>query len=112
MTEHHDWEITVEEYKKRLDSGEEIYLLDIREPHESKIASIGGVLIPMSELPERMSELPEDKNTEIIVYCRTGNRSHHVTLYLKENAGYKNVKNLIGGIYAWHDRIDPAVSKY
>ncbi len=112
MTEHHDWEITVEEYKKRLDSGEEIYLLDIREPHESKIASIGGVLIPMSELPERMSELPEDKNTEIIVYCRTGNRSHHVTLYLKENAGYKNVKNLIGGIYAWHDRIDPEVSKY
>lgn len=112
MTEHHDWEITVEEYKKRLDSGEEIYLLDIREPHESKIASIGGVLIPMSELPERMSELPEDKNTEIIVYCRTGNRSHHVTLYLKENAGYKNVKNLIGGIYAWHDRIDPEVRKY
>ncbi len=112
MTEHHEWEITVEEYKKRIDAGEEIFLLDVREPHESKIASIGGVLIPMSELPERMNELPQDKNTEIVVYCRTGNRSHHVTLYLKENAGYKNAKNLLGGIYAWHDSIDPEVRKY
>lgn len=112
MTEHNDWEITVEEYKNRTEAGEEIFLLDVREPYESQIASIGGLLIPMGELPGRLNELPKDKNTEIIVYCRTGNRSHHVTLYLKENAGYKNVKNLIGGIYAWHDRIDPEVSKY
>ncbi|MBN8583453.1 MAG: molybdopterin-synthase adenylyltransferase MoeB [Ignavibacteria bacterium] len=112
MTEHNEWEITVEEYKQRVDSGEKVYLLDIREPHERDISHIGGVLIPMSELPERMNELPQDKDTEIIVYCRTGNRSHHVTLYLKDNIGYSNVKNLLGGIHAWHDRIDPEVKKY
>lgn len=112
MTEHNEWEITVEEYKQRVDKGEKVYLLDIREPHERDISNIGGVLIPMSELPERMNELPEDKDTEIIVYCRTGNRSHHVTLYLKDNIGYNNVKNLLGGIHAWHDRIDPEVKKY
>ncbi len=112
MTEHNEWEITVEEYKQRVDKGEKVYLLDIREPHERDISNIGGVLIPMSELPERMNELPEDKDTEIIVYCRTGNRSHHVTLYLKDNIGYSNVKNLLGGIQAWHDRIDPEVKKY
>ncbi len=112
MTEHNEWEITVEEYKKRIESGEEIFLLDIREPHERDISHIGGLLVPMSELPERMDELPEDKNTEIIVYCRTGNRSHHVTLFLKDNAGYTNVKNMLGGIHAWHDRIDPEVKKY
>ena len=112
MTEHNEWEITVEEYKKRIDSGEEIFLLDIREAHERDISHIGGLLVPMSELPERMDELPEDKHTEIIVYCRTGNRSHHVTLFLKDNAGYTNVKNMLGGIHAWHDRIDPEVKKY
>ncbi len=112
MSEYSEWEITVEEYKERLDKGEKIFLLDIREPHEVKIANIGGYLIPMSELPERMNELPEDKNEEIIVYCRTGNRSHHVMLYLKDNAGYTKVKNLIGGIHAWHDKIDQNVTKY
>lgn len=112
MPEYHEWEITVEEYKKRLDAGEKIFLLDVREPYESNVASIGGVLIPMNELPERINELPKDKNSEIVVYCRTGSRSHHVTLYLKENAGYTNVKNLLGGIYAWHDRIDPEIKKY
>ena len=112
MTEHNEWEITVEEYKQRIDSGEKVFLLDIREPHERDISNIGGVLIPMSELPERMNELPEDKDTEIIVYCRTGNRSHHVTLYLKDNVGYTKVKNMLGGIHAWHDRIDPEVKKY
>lgn len=112
MTDHNEMEITVEEYKKRIDAGENIFLLDVREKYESNIASIGGVLIPMSQLPERIDELPADKNTEIIVYCRTGNRSHHVTLFLRDNAGYKNVKNLLGGIYAWHDRIDPEIQKY
>lgn len=112
MTEHNEWEITVEEYKQRIDKGDKVFLLDIREPHERDISNIGGVLVPMSELPERMNELPEDKDTEIIVYCRTGNRSHHVTLYLKDNVGYSNVKNLLGGIHAWHDRIDPEVKKY
>ncbi len=112
MTEHTQWEITVEEYKQRIDSGDKPFLLDIREPHETKIASIGGYLIPMSDLPQRINELPEDKAQEIIVYCKTGNRSHHVTMYLKDEAGYTNVKNLLGGIHAWHDKINPEVKKY
>lgn len=112
MSEHTEWEITVEEYKERLDNGETPYLLDIREPHEVQIATIGGLLIPMSELPQRMNELPEDKNEEIIVYCRTGNRSHHVMMFLKDEAGFKKVKNLLGGIHAWHDKIDPEIKKY
>lgn len=112
MTEHTQWEITVEEYKQRLDSGDKPFLLDIRETHESIIASLGGHLIPMSELPERITELPEDKTQEIIVYCRTGNRSHHVMMYLKDEMGYANVKNLLGGIHAWHDKIDAEVKKY
>ncbi|MEO8512249.1 MAG: molybdopterin-synthase adenylyltransferase MoeB [Ignavibacteria bacterium] len=112
MSDHSEWEITVEEYKARLDKGETPYLLDIREPFEKEVANIGGYLIPMSELPQRLSELPEDKDKEIIVYCRTGNRSHHVTKYLIDEAGYTNVKNLLGGIHAWHDLIDPEVKKY
>lgn len=105
-------EITVEEYKKRIDSGEEIFLLDVREYVESGIASIGGALIPMSELRDRLSELPDDKNEEIVVYCRTGNRSHHAAVYLREEAGFTNVKNLLGGIYAWNEKIDPSIRKY
>jgi sulfur-carrier protein adenylyltransferase/sulfurtransferase len=105
-------EITVEEYKQRIDAGEEIFLLDIREFVESSIASIGGVLIPMSELRDRLHELPADKNEEIIVYCRTGNRSHHAAAYLREEAGFANVKNLLGGIYAWNEKIDPNIQKY
>jgi molybdopterin/thiamine biosynthesis adenylyltransferase/rhodanese-related sulfurtransferase len=105
-------EISVEEYKRRIDSGDLPYLLDVREQYESDIASIGGHLIPMSELRDRMDELPENKNAEIIVYCRTGNRSHHAMMYLKDEGGYTNVKNLLGGIHAWHDRIDSSVTKY
>jgi adenylyltransferase/sulfurtransferase len=112
MSEHSEWEITVEEYKARIDNGEKLFLLDVREPHEVQISTIGGKLIPMSELPQRMNELPEDKETEIIVYCRTGNRSHHVMMFLKDEAGFKKVKNLLGGIHAWHDNIDPEVKKY
>ena len=105
-------EITVEEYKQRIDAGEEIFLLDVREFVESSIASIGGVLIPMSELRDRLHELPADKNVEIIVYCRTGNRSHHAAAYLREEEGFTNVKNLLGGIYAWNEKIDPNILKY
>ncbi len=105
-------EITVEEYKARLDSGEKIFLLDVREPYEKAIANIGGTLIPMAELKSRLSDLPQDKNEEIIVYCRTGSRSHNVMVYLKEEEGYTNVKNLLGGIYAWNEKIDRKIKKY
>lgn len=105
-------EITVEDYKKRIDAGEKPFLLDVREQFETEIASIGGHLIPMSELRDRLNELPENKEEEIIVYCRTGNRSHHAMVFLREEGGFTNVKNLLGGIHAWHDKIDPNMSKY
>jgi adenylyltransferase/sulfurtransferase len=103
-------EITVEELKKKLDNNEKFILLDVRESYETNISSIGGTLIPMSQLPYRLEELNKDE--EIIVYCRTGHRSHNVTEYLTERQGFKNVKNLIGGINAWADKIDKSISKY
>lgn len=106
------YDITVEEFKEKSDKGEKFFLLDVRQQFESDIASIGGHLIPLNDLPQRLDELPEDRNEEIIVYCRTGSRSYHAAEFLRENAGYTNVKNLIGGIYAWHDKIDPSVQKY
>ncbi len=112
MSDYPNSEITVEEHKKRTDSGEKVFLLDVREQFETEIASIGGYLIPMSELRDRMNELPENKDEEIIVYCRTGNRSHHAMVFLREEGGYTNVKNLLGGIHAWHDKIDTDVQKY
>ena len=112
MTDNSKWELTVEEFKEKLDKKENCFLLDVREPFETEIASIGGHLIPLSELRDRMDELPKDKNEELIIYCRTGNRSHHAMVFLREEGGYTNVKNLLGGIHAWHDRIDPEVKKY
>ena len=103
-------EITVEELKKKIDKGENFFLLDVREPYETNIASIGGVLIPMNQLPYRIDEL--NKDAEIIIYCRTGNRSHHATEYLIEKYGFRNVKNLVGGIHAWADKIDNSITKY
>lgn len=112
MTDNSKWEISVTDYKAKIDSGEEPFLLDVREPFETKIATIGGHLIPLSELRDRMGELPEDRSAELIVYCRTGNRSHHATVFLRDEGGYTNVKNLLGGIHAWHDKIDAEIKKY
>ena len=102
-------EISVEELKQKLDKGEKPFLLDVREPVEHQIASIGGLLIPLRQVPERVSEL--DANQEIIVYCHTGSRSERAVSYLHDQ-GFKNVKNLVGGIEAWSRRIDPKVPRY
>lgn len=105
-------EISVEEYKRRIDSGDLPFVLDVREQYESEIASIGGHLIPLNELPERLDELPENKNEEIIVYCHIGSRSYYAAVFLREEHGFTNVRNLVGGIDAWHDKIDSNVQKY
>lgn len=86
---------TLAEIKDRSD----VYVLDVREQWEYDEGHIPGVvLLPMSELPGRMSEIPKDKN--VIVTCRTGNRSGQVTEFLREN-GFENVHNMLGGIVAW-----------
>ena len=102
-------QITVLELKQRLDAGEDLMILDVREPYECQIASIGGTLIPMNQVPDRLAEI--DRDREIVVQCRSGARSQRVAEFLAAQ-GYPNVKNLAGGILAWADQIDPNIQKY
>ena len=82
---------------------------DVREPYEYKIAQIGGKLIPQDEVPRRLAEI--DRDREVIVHCHSGVRSQRIAEFLKQ-AGYPRVVNLIGGIHAWSEEIDPRVQKY
>jgi molybdopterin/thiamine biosynthesis adenylyltransferase/rhodanese-related sulfurtransferase len=102
-------EIQVEELKRRLDAGEDIYVLDVREPHEYQIANIGGHLIPLGDLPNRVHEL--ETSREIVAHCKSGGRSAKAVTFLRQ-AGFKRVHNLAGGITAWADRVDPKMPKY
>ena len=102
-------QITVLELKQRLDAGEDLLILDVREPYEYQIANIGGTLIPQGEVPRRLAEI--DRNREIVVQCRSGGRSQRIAEFLAAK-GYPNVKNLAGGILAWADQIDPRLTKY
>jgi len=102
-------EMQVEELKRRLDAGEDLFVLDVREPHEYQICNIGGHLIPLGDLPRRVSEL--DSSREIVAHCRSGVRSAKAVNFLQQ-AGFKKVHNLAGGILAWADRVDPKMPKY
>ncbi|MES2431246.1 MAG: rhodanese-like domain-containing protein [Bacteroidota bacterium] len=93
--------ITVEEVKARLDAGEKLNIVDVREPHENAEFNIGGPLIPIGKIQAMQIEDLEDyKDEELILYCRSGNRSGQGCLIL-EAAGFKNVKNLVGGMLDW-----------
>jgi len=102
-------EIQVEELKRRLDAGEDIFVLDVREPHEYQICNIGGHLIPLGDLPKRVNEL--DTSREIVAHCKMGGRSAKAVQFLRQT-GFTKVKNLTGGITAWADRVDPKMPKY
>jgi|DewCreStandDraft_1066081.scaffolds.fasta_scaffold00751_29 adenylyltransferase/sulfurtransferase len=103
-------EITPRELKARLDRGEPLFLLDVREPHEWQIAHLpGATLIPMNRIPARLHELPT--TDEIVVYCKTGGRSAQVLRFLY-NAGFRRIKNLKGGIDRWAVEVDPSVPRY
>jgi sulfur-carrier protein adenylyltransferase/sulfurtransferase len=102
-------QMQVTELKRRLDAGEDLFVLDVREPYEFAIAQIGGHLIPLNDVPQRISEL--DANREIIVHCKGGGRSQKAAEFLKQH-GFQNVYNLAGGIGAWSEKIDPLVPKY
>ncbi|SDF42749.1 molybdopterin-synthase adenylyltransferase MoeB [Terriglobus roseus] len=103
-------QISVEELKAKREEGK-AFILDVREPHEVQIVSIGAQLIPVGELEQRVGEIASHKNDEVLVHCRSGARSQKASLILK-NAGFTNVKNVAGGILAWADRIDPSLPKY
>jgi adenylyltransferase/sulfurtransferase len=102
-------EISVEELKRRLDARDDLFILDVREPHEYQICNLNGHLIPLNDLPKRMNELDPEK--EMIVHCRSGGRSARAVEFLRQ-AGFDKAKNLTGGILAWSDRVDPKVPKY
>jgi rhodanese-related sulfurtransferase len=93
--------ITVQELKERLDAGENIHLLDVREPSENAEFNIGGALLPLGDIRNMETEAIDDwKKDEIIAYCRSGNRSG-IAAQILEQLGFENVKNLTGGMLAW-----------
>ena len=102
-------QLSVKELKHRMDAGEDVFILDVREPYEYQIANIGGKLIPQNDVPQRLAEI--DRDREIVVHCRSGVRSQRIAELLSQ-AGYPKVVNLAGGILAWADEIDPKMQKY
>ncbi len=102
-------QIQVEELKHELDSGRDLFVLDVREPHEVAICGLGGHLIPLGDLPKRVHEL--DSSRDIVAYCRSGVRSAKAVAFLRQ-AGFRKVRNLAGGVLAWADRIDRSMPKY
>jgi adenylyltransferase/sulfurtransferase len=93
-------EISVASLQEKLKNGEDIFLLDVREPHEYAAFNIKGHLIPLAELLQRLNEIPNNK--PIVVYCRSGKRSDVAGQLLKAH-GYSDVKNLAGGLLAWQE---------
>ncbi len=103
-------EIDAVELKAKLDRHDDFVLLDVREPHEFQICRIpGSVLIPLGDLPKRVSEL--DASKEIVAHCKMGGRSAKAVEFLRQ-AGFGKVRNMAGGITAWSDKVDPSVPKY
>jgi sulfur-carrier protein adenylyltransferase/sulfurtransferase len=102
-------QITVTELKRRIDSGEDFLILDVREPFEYQIANIGGKLIPQNDVPQRLGEI--DRDRPVVVHCKSGGRSQRIAEYLKQS-GYNDVANVSGGILAWAAQVDPTVPKY
>ena len=102
-------EIEPRELKARLDRGDDLLILDVREPHEYQICNLGGRLIPLGELARQVHEL--DSSMEIVAHCKSGKRSAEAVDFLRK-AGFLRVWNLKGGILAWSEQVDPSVPKY
>ena len=103
-------QITVEELKGKIDQGQAVVLLDVREPMEWEIARLDkAVLMPVAQVPARVNEL--STADEIVVYCKTGVRSGRITNFLRD-LGFRKVKNLAGGIDEWADKVEPEMPRY
>jgi rhodanese-related sulfurtransferase len=94
-------DITVEELKERLDKGENFNFLDVREEYEFDEDNLGAKLIPLGELPDRLDEISDWKNEEVVVHCRSGARSGRAKAFM-ESQGFTNVRNVTGGIMAYN----------
>lgn len=103
-------EISVYELRQKLDSNENIELLDVREEYETEICSLGGISIPMHSVPAQVERIPTDK--PLIVYCHHGMRSAMIVKFLSEELGFANLYNLDGGIHAWATHIDKTMARY
>ena len=95
-------DIDVKELKEKMDRGDDFLLIDVREPHEHQEFNVGGQLIPLSTLPTKIEALRPHEGEEVILYCRSGNRSG-VAKQLMERAGFKVVRNLLGGMLDWQE---------
>lgn len=108
-------EITVQEFKEKIDAKDDnVFLLDVRQPFEqyqSKIEYENSTLIPVEELGDRLDELDDKKENEIVCMCRSGSRSADACALLEEK-GFTNVKNLKGGINKWAKEIDTSLPVY
>jgi adenylyltransferase/sulfurtransferase len=100
-------EITPTELRHMQDAKERFTLIDVREPYEVEICSIGGTSLPMSQLVDRVAEIPKD--VPVVVHCRSGSRSAAVIDALSSRYGYTNLINLKGGILAWKAEVDPTM---
>jgi rhodanese-related sulfurtransferase len=103
-------EISVTELKALKDENKDFQLIDVREPHEADIASLGGELIPMGDVMDNADKISKSKM--VVVHCRSGARSAAIINALESQKGYTNLYNLKGGILAWATEIDSTMSKY
>ena len=102
-------EISVTELKSRMDRGDNIQVIDVREQMEYEICNIGAELIPMGEIMSKLDKISREK--DVVVHCRSGGRSGAIISAL-ESKGFTNLYNLTGGILAWADQVDPSMTKY
>jgi adenylyltransferase/sulfurtransferase len=103
-------EVSVHEYKSWVDSGEDVQLIDVREPHEVEIAEMGGELIPLKTVANNADRISRDK--KVVIHCRSGKRSADAIKELQEKYGFDNLYNLKGGILAWSEEIDESIPQY
>lgn len=103
-------EITAFELKAKLESGERVTLIDVREPFEREIVHIGGTLIPVGEVVQRLEEIPRDH--PVVVYCKSGGRSGSIVEGLQKSFGFTNLINLKGGVLGWRRDVDPKLPGY
>ena len=104
-------EVTATELKQRMDSGEDVQLIDVRQPDEHEFARIKGAkLIPLGDIVKRIDEL--DANREVILHCKAGGRSAKAIEMLQKAGFTAELKNLKGGITAWSNEVDPKIPKY
>jgi adenylyltransferase/sulfurtransferase len=103
-------EITVQELKSMIDTGEDFQLIDVREPYEYDIANLGGELIPVAHILDHHDKISKEKT--VVIHCRSGKRSELAIRNLEEKYGFKNLFNLRGGILAYIDEVDSSMTKY